>query len=379
MLYESYVNACEALLDVKQGEAYLPRIESGFEKQKKHWIYGFDAPEKSGISRLFSRSAKIPKYDTNQYLYYIIDACGRFWGKRNSDGRVVSQAVRYDHTGLYEACLQGNLRIFQDALYQQNRLSVLDKTPFGGGGFDHCAHIHSAIMAFAAGDIEVFEKLLPRELGPSQNGYRLLVPLASIFMGLYYRDENILREGKKQLEKALNMKSMNKIEIAVLRYASALVNKSPQQAGEALEEIIRRIPNEKEYWVHESQRDAPLAAYICPFLHGLYNFAYYVWDGDLFAALPRPASQLFFGGYADYLIAANFPAPKPYLEYQGELAVVNKILPLLPTQENRTEYKRIFTNNQKLKSDLLEMIDHVVDLEANFWAYNKKVNDHNSV
>jgi hypothetical protein len=256
----------------------------------------------------------------------------------------------------------------QRALYQHTRLDVLCRLVCGDDGCDHSSFAVYAVRTLAAGDKNLFEKLLPEHIGVARQGHPANVAIANVIMGLWYANEAILAEGLKLARKCQTIKSETALVKTVLRYLIALAEKDMDSANAALHELCRTINRDKEGWLRPT--DNPLADSIALFPHGLYQLAYLVLDdAQTFERLDYPLLR-FDKEYAAWLTHADAPG-EPLVRLAGELSILNDLITSIPETQLFSEKREVYYDaDASMKSLRSGLAARGIDLEAHFRHYN---------
>lgn len=271
------------------------------------------------------------------------------------------------YTGLYIACESGDYFPLQQAFYQFARMRVLSSYVLDGGE-DHSTLFPSVIWGLAAADRNLLETLFPQEAGISTTEHPLNVICTNLLMGLWYRNNTQLKAGKEKVAEWLESKHAM-TNSGTVRYLLSLAEKDTTQAAEALQEICKGIPHEKDLYVRSS--DKQFDEYMVPFLHGLYNLAVFVAGWEFYTRLPMP-KQYIWMPYTEYLAEQEYPAPatKPYFTFSGEAQMINLMLDKIPTAKIVSDAKNQFIDTKAMTGGLLSKLSTNINVEDFFRQYN---------
>ena len=277
--------------------------------------------------------------DKNEYLKKQEERFRQLSEKAEKNGedfkKVVVKGMKYkrlepDYENWLKECLKSsNWNGLNDLIFQMNRHDLLPACP---SGYDHCWLFLSMLGAFACGDISAIERMFPRELGLTANGYPFYVVASNLLISLWYNREtyhlsSTLRVGDRDKDEAMLTQALSKAEKfvttkkpqwerATVAYLLALHNKDVAEAQTQLQEVC------KSYMRIDV---SPAKKMLCVEAHGLYCLAYYLLPKEQYQQLQMPDYKNFSIEYASWRREHPEPELHLYFEYPASMELVNQI------------------------------------------------------
>lgn len=213
---------------------------------------------------------------------------------------------------LEECLIQEDWQKLNDLIFQQMRYRLL---PGSSGGYDHCRNILHILEAFACGDNEVMERILPRELGLTKNGYPFYIVISNLLMAMWYKDETLLKKAIDAAEKFVGTKKPQ-WERSGVAFLLSLHNEDV----EVLEKHLQ------DFCVGYMRADFSKAMkQLCVPAHGLYCLAENILPSELFQQIKMPEHKSFSQGFAQWRNDNPHPRLNLYFEYPAPLEILNQI------------------------------------------------------
>lgn len=226
--------------------------------------------------------------------------------------------------GIYTAVHTEDWQTLTDALYTHNRLNFATDLLLPNG-YNHAGYIERAIMAFAACDLDLVEKYIPKSLGlADKNVHPFLRVICNLIIGLYYKEEMLLKEAVFNAEKFVVRKGSGKAEVFVVRYLLALVWGDMGKASDYLLAVVENY--RRMQWLYERENDQLKQCAV--YVHGLYNLAYFTLSAPLFEKLIRPNHPLFFAEWLDHQASQGFEMGKPSFAVDADLPSLKHLFAL---------------------------------------------------
>ncbi len=272
------------------------------------------------------------------------------------------------YAALYQAISDGSYGNVQNAIFQKNRLSMLD---CGGSarGCDHCSNLIEVLYGLAAADKECVEKLFPYENGLSRTGHPIARSFTNLIMGLWYKDPDILKAGYDHAKKQVALKSTKKQDAAIAAYLMALADKDIDAAMQALSAVCKSISRCKTDSI--IPYDKPMGQYFTPKLHGLVILACFILGKDCIPAILSFDGPHYCKEYIKYLLDNNFPKPSPYVNFTGELSIINYLIANSPNSYTCMEGRRPLVDVDRYKAEQDKIIAEEFNMEDYFKIYNR--------
>lgn len=204
--------------------------------------------------------------------------------------------------GILFAVNTADWQVLTDALYTHNRLAFATDLLLPNG-YNHTGYIERVIFAFAACDLDLVEKYLPKSLGlGGKDVHPFLGVIGNLVIGLYYKEKDQLKKAVSNADKFVQRKGSGKGEVLVVRYLLALIAEDMQTASEVLQAVIEGY--RRMLWLHESQDN--LLNYCAVYVHGLYNLARFMLPVEAFSSLSMPNHPLFIREWVEHQKKKNF-------------------------------------------------------------------------
>ncbi|MGE7675108.1 hypothetical protein ACQKMV_16250 [Lysinibacillus sp. NPDC094403] len=213
---------------------------------------------------------------------------------------------------LDECFLHHDWQKWNNLIFQQMRYQLL---PGCDGGYDHCQNTLHILEAFACGDNETMERILPSELGLTKNGYPFYIVMSNLLRAIWYRDEILLQKALSAAEKFVGTKKPQ-WERSGAAFLLALHKEDVEAMGEHLQNLCSGY----------MRADFSKAMkQLCVPAHGLYCLAQNLMPAEIFQQIKMPEHKNFSQGFAKWRIENPQPILKLYFEYLAPLEILNKI------------------------------------------------------
>jgi hypothetical protein len=220
-----------------------------------------------------------------------------------------------------EAHRTGDMAVLHDALFTRSRMDLPLIGYYSDGTDTGSEYVRfwDMLNTLAACDIGAFRRVLTPNLPVLTKGYRLCYIGYNIILGLIYRDEKRLATGVKQAEIGLTRKNPQ-FDAAALSYLLALTRQNGAEANGFFAAMM------KTYRRFVGEFDDPFWKVFALRPHGLYNLAYYALPPAQFAQITLPAGTAFWPELAEYQKQAGYAHGKPFISFDGQLAVLGEII-----------------------------------------------------
>lgn len=213
---------------------------------------------------------------------------------------------------LEECFLHQDWQKWNNLIFQQMRYNLL---PGCNGGYDHCQNFLYILEAFACGDNETMERILPSELGVTKNGYPFFVVMSNLLMAMWYRDEILLPKALEAAEKFVGTKKpiWERSGVAFLLSLHT----------EDVEGMETHLQNLCSGYMRADFSKA--LKKLCLPAHGLYCLAQNILPADIFQQIKMPEHKSFSQGFAKWRNENPQPRLNLYFEYPALLEIINQI------------------------------------------------------
>ena len=223
--------------------------------------------------------------------------------------------------GIYNAGKESNMGLLNDSLFTRNRLSYgLNIQSIKG--YNHSGEYEDVIYAFAGFDLDLVKKYLPESLGlPDKNTNNFLRPACCLIMTMIYKRKNWIDESTSISEKFMNLKSAGKYDILAIRYFLSLLREDINSASLLLQEIADVYT--KTSWLFNFR--SKMLKFWGGYVHGLYNFAYFVLPPDKFEQLKRPKHNIFWEDFSLFQIEHGCSKGKNVVDFDASIEGLNEL------------------------------------------------------
>lgn len=201
---------------------------------------------------------------------------------------------------------------WNDLIFQKMRYNLL---PGCVGGRDHSTNLIHILEAFACGDDETMERVLPHDLGLTKNGYPFYVVMSNLLMAIWYKDEKLLPKALAAAEKFIGTKKPQ-WERSGVAFILALHNEDAEGMGENLQNMCTGYMRAD---FSKSLKQLCLPA------HGLYCLAKNLLPNEIFQQIKMPEYKNFSQGFAKWRNENPHPVLSLYFEYPEPLETLNQI------------------------------------------------------
>ncbi len=201
---------------------------------------------------------------------------------------------------------------WNDLIFQQMRDNLL---PGCAGGRDHSTNLLHILEAFACGDNETIERILPHELGLTKNGYPFYVVMSNLLMAIWYKDEKLLPKALTAAEKFIGTKKPQ-WERSGVAFILALHTEDVEGMGENLQKMCAG------YMRADFSKSLKQ---LCVPAHGLYCLAKKLLSAEIFQQVKMPEHKNFSQGFANWRNENPHPVLNLYFEYPEPLETLNQI------------------------------------------------------
>ncbi|MCL1700647.1 hypothetical protein [Lysinibacillus sp. Bpr_S20] len=213
---------------------------------------------------------------------------------------------------LDECLIHQDWQKLNNLIFQEMRYQLL---PGCSGGYDHCNNTLHILEAFACGDNETMERILPSELGLTKNGYPFYVVMSNLLRAMWYRDEILLQKALNAAEKFVGL-NKPQWERSGAAFLLALHKEDIEAMGEHLQNLCSGY----------MRADFSKAMkQLCVPAHGLYCLAQNLLPAQIFQQIKMPEHKNFSKGFANWRIENPQPLLTLYFVYPAPLEVLNKI------------------------------------------------------
>lgn len=192
-----------------------------------------------------------------------------------------------------------NWEKLNNLIYQENCVRSFEALT---NGETHYWAFLDMLAALATSNLKIFELLLPRKMEKVTNIFSLYKPATNMLIGLWYHDEDVLKDTIPKAKKFVNGKRPQ-WERAIVAYLLALYEKNPKEAQEQLQRLCKTA----------MRSDIADKILFVP-AHGLYQLASYVWNQELFHQLAMPDHKSFSKEYAIWRNTQSIQ-PKLFITY----------------------------------------------------------------
>lgn len=197
--------------------------------------------------------------------------------------------------GIKTACERGDMSFMLNGIFQGNRIRML-KSNWLSRGIDHSEELVGVILAFAANDLALVEKMTPISLGLSVNGY--YKSQYNMIYALFRKDSEMEKTAEKQLHQFLS-KKQSKFDIIFSQYLLELYYGNITGISNCLQELCNSIT--RANWVQEdiflSTSYYKLGRSVALFVHGLYHLAHFCLEEEDFLQIKMPEHKTFINVY----------------------------------------------------------------------------------
>jgi len=213
---------------------------------------------------------------------------------------------------LDECFLHQDWQKCNNLIFQQMRYRLL---PGCSGGYDHCQHALHILEAFACGDNETMERILPSELGLTKNGYPFYIVMSNLLRAMWYKDEILLQKALYAAEKFVGTKKPQ-WERSGVAFLLSLHNEDVEAMGKHLQNLCSGY----------MRADFSKAMkQLCVPAHGLYCLAQNLLPAEIFQQIKMPEHKNFSQGFAKWRNENPHPILNLYFEYPAPLEILNQI------------------------------------------------------
>lgn len=206
--------------------------------------------------------------------------------------------------GIKYACETQDMSYMINGIYQANRIGMI-RNNWVAGGRDHSTELVSVILAFAANDLALVEKMLPISLDLSVNGY--YKSQYNMIYALFRKNTELERIAEKQLYHFLSSKQ-SKFDITFSQYLLELYHGNIKGISNCLQELCNNIT--RANWVQEdiflSTSYYKLGRCVALFVHGLYHLAHFCLEERDFLQIKMPEYNTFINAYEVFNQKNNF-------------------------------------------------------------------------
>ena len=197
--------------------------------------------------------------------------------------------------GIKYACETDDMSYMINSIFQANRIGMI-RNNWVAGGRDHSKELVSIILAFAANDLDLVEKMTPISLGLSVNGY--YKSQYNMIYALFRKDSEMEKTAEKQLHQFLS-KKQSKFDIIFSQYLLELYYGNITGISNCLQELCNSIT--RANWVQEdiflSTSYYKLGRSVALFVHGLYHLAHFCLEEEDFLQIKMPEHKTFINVY----------------------------------------------------------------------------------
>ena len=219
--------------------------------------------------------------------------------------------TNYD-SWLDECFLHQDWQKWNNVIFQQMRYKLL---PGCSGGYDHCQNFLHILEAFACGDNETMERILPSNLGLTKNGYPFYIVMSNLLSAMWYRDEIRLTKALEAAEKFVGTKKPQ-WERSGAAFLLSLHKEDTEAMGKHLQNLCTGY----------MRADFSKALkQLCVPTHGLYCLAQNLLPADIFQQIKMPEHKNFSQGFAKWRNENPRPKLNLYFEYPAPLEILNQI------------------------------------------------------
>ncbi|MGE7687666.1 hypothetical protein ACQKMI_00485 [Lysinibacillus sp. NPDC097214] len=213
---------------------------------------------------------------------------------------------------LDECFLHQDWQKWNNLIFQQMRYQLL---PGCGGGYDHSQNTLHILEAFACGDNETMERILPSELGLTKNGYPFYIVMSNLLRAMWYRDEILLQKALYAAEKFVGTKRPQ-WERSGAAFLLSLHKEDVEAMGKHLQNLCSGY----------MRADFSKAMkQLCVPAHGLYCLAQNLLPAEIFQQIKIPEHKNFSQGFAKWRNENPHPILNLYFEYPEPLEILNQI------------------------------------------------------
>lgn len=197
--------------------------------------------------------------------------------------------------GIKIACERGDMSFMLNGIFQGNRIRML-KSNWLSRGIDHSEELVGVILAFAANDLALVEKMTPISLGLSVNGY--YKSHYNMIYAMFRKDTELEKIAEKQLRHFLS-KKQSKFDTIFSQYLLELYYGNITGISNCLQELCNNIT--RTNWVQEeillSTSYYKLGRSVALFVHGLYHLAYFYLEEKDFLQIKMSEHKTFINAY----------------------------------------------------------------------------------
>lgn len=182
------------------------------------------------------------------------------------------------------------------------------------GERDHSTELVNVILAFAANDLALVEKMLPISLGLSVNGY--YKSQYNMIYALFRKNAELERIAEKQLYHFLSNKQ-SKFDITFSQYLLELYHGNIKGISNCLQELCNSIS--RANWVQGdiflSSSYYKLGRCVALFVHGLYHLAHFCLEEREFLQIKTPEYKTFINAYEVFNQKNNFSSGENLIQF----------------------------------------------------------------
>lgn len=235
--------------------------------------------------------------------------------------RIANPGTKNCITEWMEECMQekdwaGLCRLMNQRFKEETLPSIY-------GGYAYEKHLLSAFEAFACGNLQAVECLLPMKLAEVTNGNEpCFLAGTHLLLGLMSGEEELLARAVPEAEAFLQQKRVNKFEKAMVAFLLSLYAKDMEKASEDLLAVCKGYAGDKKCVLGVRP--------FCTFAHGLYVFAETILPEEQFALLELPRHKSFLAEFAVWRREHKNPDLAPFILYPEDITWVNEIYEAAP-------------------------------------------------
>lgn len=220
--------------------------------------------------------------------------------------------------GIYSSVKSNDYGLLNDALFSYNCLSY-KRNSLLESGIDHCKYLKNVVECFAGNDLSLISKMFPKENGLTKNGHKFTITCSNLIISILHKNSDWLEKSITDAEKYTRQKIGN-FDRAIINYLVSIATSKHEDANQYLSEVAQLY--RKAGWIHDFNN--PFLKIFGLFIHGLYNFAYYVLPQTTFEKI-EIEHDVFWTNFSNFTRENNFSKGNSFIVFEDELIRLNEI------------------------------------------------------
>lgn len=217
--------------------------------------------------------------------------------------------------GIQYACKTQDMSYMLNGIFQASRIEMIRQN-WVQGGRDHSDNLVGIVLAFAANDLPLIDKMTPPHLGLSTNGY--YKSQYNMVYALHRKNEELGKIAERQLLDFLTKKH-SKFDRDFSRYLLEVHRGNVKGISDGLQELCNSIA--KVNWVQDDIFGSvcyyKLGRCVALFVHGLYHLAYDYLEPEEFFQIKIPEHKTFLEDYERFHREKGFLAGNNLIPFES--------------------------------------------------------------